>query len=88
MAKQQDTQTDKTKTPEKVKERPWDERAEDSQKNYGFGQRAELDTDAEETEEQEYVAGGLQGTQKYSVDKVGRSHDERGDRQGSSDCGC
>ena len=87
-----DKQDDKSKTPDHVKDRPWDERAQDSQKNYGFGGGAELDTAAEETEHQEYAAGGLPRTQNYTVDKVGRSHDdahnERGDRKGSSGCGC
>lgn len=59
-----------------VKERPWDQRADDTQRNYGFSQGAELNTAGEETERQEYTADGLPRTQTYSVDKVGRAHDD------------
>ena len=78
-----------------VKERPWDGRADDTQRNYGFSQGAELNTAGEETETQEYTADGLPRTQAYSVDKVGRAHDDHSgpdskhsDRKGRSDCGC
>lgn len=99
-----DMNTDKIKKPgpdvfgkkERVKERPSDNRTDDVNTNYGFSNGAELDTGAEETEDQEYMADGLPRTQKYSIDKVGRSHDMpareghdgQSDRKGRSDCGC
>ncbi len=48
---------------------------QDIQANYGFGRNAELNTAREETEKQEYMAGGLPRTQQYSFDKVGRAHE-------------
>lgn len=69
---------DKPNDTDKLKDKRTDkERATDEQlRNYGFGQNARLDTAREVTEEQEYAADGLPRTQKYSVDKVGRNHDE------------
>ncbi len=58
------------------KENERDVDAEDIKANYGFARDAELNTEAEETEDQEYKANGLPRTMKYSVDKVGRSHDD------------
>ncbi len=39
---------------------------------YGMGHEAELDPEAEETEEQEFSANGLPRMTKYSVDKTGK----------------
>ena len=44
--------------------------AEDIQANYGFARDAELNTAAEETERQEYMANGLPRTQQYTIDKA------------------
>ncbi len=65
---------------ERVKERPSYPESEDVNTNYGFSNRANIDTAGEETEEQEYAANGLPAAHKYSVDKVGRSHDEHSNR--------
>ena len=43
--------------------------ARDVKVGYGMARDAELNTAAEETEEQEYAADGLSRTTKYSVDK-------------------
>lgn len=40
---------------------------------YGIGQGAELNTEKEKTEGQEYRSGGLPETDKYTVDKKGGS---------------
>jgi hypothetical protein len=70
--------TDKLKTPpadtfgkkrNKGKNTDRETAAKDVQVNYGFARNAELNTAAEETEEQEYAANGLPRTTKYSVDK-------------------
>lgn len=66
----------KTKNKEKNKSAHGDDReksitgveSEPNQANYGFGHDAELNTEAEETEDQEYLADGLPRTNKYSVD--------------------
>lgn len=90
---------------DKMKKRPVDiagktvreneDQKEPNQANYGFSHGAELDTEREETEKQEYTSDGLPRTQQYSFDKVGRSHERndgpdsrRGDQKGHSDCGC
>lgn len=59
----------------KIKEKPSYERAEeDQQTNYGFDQKADMDSGGEVTQHQEYNAEGLPKMDKYSVDKVGRRH--------------
>lgn len=64
---------------------------------YGMGQDAELDTEAEETEDQEYSSDGLPQTEKYTVDKTsGKSSsdmedknlNEQSERKDRSGCGC
>ena len=69
---------------------------EPNQANYGFGSEAEFDSEAEETEDQEYMAGGMQETSKYMKDSDVRG--EKADQtpkdtewkhgRGKSGCGC
>ncbi len=61
---------------------------EPNQVNYGFGQNAELNSEAERTEPQEYQADGLPLTNKYSVDNTSEGTKEQSERKGRSDCGC
>lgn len=46
-------------------------RAPQTKTKYGKGQQATFKPGADTTEEQEYKAGGLPDTTKYSVDKKG-----------------
>ena len=69
--KKNNNMLDKADSKQSDKERA----VEEQLRNYGFGQRAELNTDNEETERQEYDAHCLPKTQKYSVDKVGSRHE-------------
>ncbi len=55
---------------------------EPNQVNYGFGQDAELNTESERTEAQEYQADGLPRTNKYSVDNTARDTKEHSEREG------
>lgn len=57
-------QTKKTKKTKKTKSRPVKTR-------YGMGQGAELNTEKEKTEDQEYKSGGLPKTEQYAIDKAG-----------------
>ena len=78
--KPQENNTDKTKKQPadiagKIKEKPSYERTEeDVQTNYGFDHKADMDSEGEITQRQEYTADGLPKMDKYSVDKVGRRH--------------
>lgn len=55
---------------------------EPNQVNYGFGQDAELNTEGEQTEAQEYQADGLPRTNKYSVDNTVHGTKEHSKREG------
>lgn len=80
MKAQKPNTTDKTKEKPadiagRIKEKPSYERTEeDVQTNYGFDQKADMDTEGEVTQRQEFAADGLPKTQQYSVDKGGRRH--------------
>lgn len=59
--------------------------SEPNQVNYGFGQNAELNTEAEETSRQEYSADGMQRMSGYSAHKMPVKGHEQGERKGPSD---
>ena len=69
-----------------IQENERDADAEDIHVNYGFARDAELDTHAEETKDREYLVNGLPRTARYTVDKVGRSHDELGGHNRQGNC--